>query len=135
MCHTVQASLGAELQLVDLTQAPLLNAQENLKKNESDIMAALDQLHKEYQSVKTLLDRCAIMLCNIVVSIIHVHNIILSWNFFVFHSYRENPSLGDPNSLIEELLEMRNKIRIKETDLIMIRGKVSWCTSSYLHIR
>ena len=39
-------------------------------------------------------------------------------------SYRENPSLGDPNSLIEELLEMRNKIRIKETDLIMVRGKV-----------
>lgn len=58
----MQASLGAELQLVDLTQAPLLNAQENLKKNESDIMAALDQLHKEYQSVKTLLDRCGIVI-------------------------------------------------------------------------
>ena len=41
------------------------------------------------------------------------------------YSYRENPSLGDPNSLIEELLEMRNKIRIKETDLIMVRGKVN----------
>ena len=40
-----------------MTQAPLLNAQENLRKNESDITAALDQLHKEYQSVKTLLDR------------------------------------------------------------------------------
>ena len=43
--------------MVDLTQAPLLNAQENIKKNELDITAALDQLHKEYQSVKTLLDR------------------------------------------------------------------------------
>jgi hypothetical protein len=53
----VQAPLGGVLQLVDLTQAPLLNAQENIKKNESDITAALDQLHKEYQSVKTLLDR------------------------------------------------------------------------------
>lgn len=53
----VQAPLGGELQLVDLTQAPLLNAQENVKKNELDITAALDQLHKEYQSVKTLLDR------------------------------------------------------------------------------
>ena len=53
----VQAPLGGKLQLVDLTQAPLLNAQENIKKNESDITAALDQLHKEYQSVKTLLDR------------------------------------------------------------------------------
>lgn len=44
----------------------------------------------------------------------------------LIYSYRENPSLGDPNSLIEELLEMRNKIRIKETDLIMVRGKVKF---------
>lgn len=53
----MQAPLGGELQLVDMTQAPLLNAQESIKKNESDVTAALDQLHKEYQSVKTLLDR------------------------------------------------------------------------------
>ncbi len=46
------------------------------------------------------------------------------WMIFLC-SYRENPALGDPNSLIEELLEMRNKIRIKEAELIVIRGKVS----------
>lgn len=74
MCLIVQTSLGAELQLVDLTQAPLLNAQESLKKNEADIMAALDQLHKEYQSVKTLLDRYGITLCNNMVSVV-----ILNW--------------------------------------------------------
>lgn len=33
--------------------------------------------------------------------------------------------LGDPNTLIEELLEMRNKIRVKEAELVMIRAKVS----------
>lgn len=51
-------------------------------------------------------------------------SLFLHSELFLLCSYRENPSLGDPNSLIEELLEMRNKIRIKETDLIMIRGKV-----------
>ncbi len=45
-------------------------------------------------------------------------------------SYRDNPALGDPNSLIEELLEMRNKIRIKEVELIVIRGKVSYASST-----
>ena len=39
-------------------------------------------------------------------------------------SYRDNPTLGDPNTLIEELLEMRNKIRVKEAELVMIRAKV-----------
>ena len=58
----------------------------------------------------------SIPICFTVLSIIKV--MIFSF------SYRENPSLGDPNSLIEELLEMRNKIRIRETDLIMVRGKV-----------
>ena len=42
-------------------------------------------------------------------------------------SYRDNPTLGDPNTLIEELLEMRNKIRVKEAELVMIRAKVRWC--------
>ncbi|XP_064384983.1 uncharacterized protein LOC135333889 isoform X2 [Halichondria panicea] len=91
--------LEGHLQLVDMTQAPLIHAHEGIKKNESDVATALEQLHKEYQSVKTLLD-----------------------------SYRDNPALGDPNSLIEELLEMRNKIRIKEVELIVIRGKLSLFT-------
>ena len=45
---------------------------------------------------------------------------------FVFYvrSYRENSALGDPNSLVEDLLQIRNKVRIKEADLAMIRGKV-----------
>ncbi len=42
----------------------------------------------------------------------------------VWCSYRENASLGDPNSLVEELLQIRNKVRIKEADLAMIKGKV-----------
>ena len=52
-----QPPLRDGLQLVDLTQAPLLNIQEDLKKKEFDTAAGLDQFHKEYQSVKTLLDR------------------------------------------------------------------------------
>lgn len=39
-------------------------------------------------------------------------------------SYRENSSLGDPNTLVEELLQIRNKIRIKEADVAMVKGKV-----------
>lgn len=54
----LQDPLVGGLQLVDLTQAPLLNSQEDLKKKEVEITAGLDLLHKEYQSVKTLLDRC-----------------------------------------------------------------------------
>ena len=45
-------------------------------------------------------------------------------SLFVY-SYRDNPTLGDPNSLIEELLEMRNRIRVKEAELVMVRAKVS----------
>lgn len=53
-------------------------------------------------------------------------------NYVLFAcSYRENPSLGDPNSLVEELLHIRNKVRIKEADLSMIKGKVCrWCHSN-----
>ena len=40
-------------------------------------------------------------------------------------SYRDNPSMGDPNTLMEELLEMRNKIRISEVEMVMKRAKVS----------
>lgn len=90
------APLPAILQLVDLTQAPLFNNRDELKRKEVETTAGLDQLHKEYQSVKTLLS-----------------------------SYRENASLGDPNSLVEELLQIRNKVRIKEADLAMIKGKLS----------
>ena len=43
-------------------------------------------------------------------------------------SYRDNPTLGDPNTLIEELLEMRNKIRVKEAELGMTRAKVTTIT-------
>lgn len=43
---------------------------------------------------------------------------------FVLCSYRENSALGDPNSLVEDLLQIRNKVRIKEADLAMIKGKV-----------
>ena len=39
-------------------------------------------------------------------------------------SYRENPALGDPNSLVEELLQIRNKVRMRESDLAMVKGKV-----------
>ncbi len=52
-----QSPLEGHLQLVDMTQAPLIHAHEGIKKNESDVATALEQLHKEYQSVKTLLDR------------------------------------------------------------------------------
>ena len=48
---------------------------------------------------------------------VHVHHAFTC-------SYRDNPTLGDPNTLIEELLEMRNKIRVKEAELVMIRAKV-----------
>ena len=51
---------------------------------------------------------------------------MLSCNVILFvYSYRDNPTLGDPNSLIEELLEMRNRIRVKEAELVMVRAKVS----------
>ncbi len=40
-------------------------------------------------------------------------------------SYRENPALGDPNSLVEELLQIRNKVRMRESDMAMVKGKVS----------
>ncbi len=53
----LQIPLEGHLQLVDLTQAPLMHAHESIKKNENDVTTALEQLHKEYQSVKTLLDR------------------------------------------------------------------------------
>ncbi len=55
---SLQSPLDGHLQLVDLTQAPLIHAHESIKKNENDVTAALETLHKEYQSVKTLLDRC-----------------------------------------------------------------------------
>ena len=42
----------------------------------------------------------------------------------LYCSYRENSSLGDPNTLVEELLQIRNKIRIKEADVAMVKGKV-----------
>ena len=35
--------------------------------------------------------------------------------------------MGDPNTLIEDLLEIRNKIRVKEAELAMARGKVCVC--------
>ena len=39
-------------------------------------------------------------------------------------SYRGNPSMGDPETLMDELLEMRNKIRMKKSELVMIKRKV-----------
>ena len=51
--------------------------------------------------------------------------------FFLVCSYRDNPMLGDPNTLIEELLEMRNKIRVKEAELVMVRAKVRTIIQAY----
>jgi hypothetical protein len=89
-------SLPDQLSLNDLTQSPLGHSREAIKQTEFAVSGALERLHKEYQSVKSLLD-----------------------------SYRDNPTLGDPNTLIEELLEMRNKIRVKEAELVMIRAKLN----------
>ena len=61
-----------------------------------------------------------------VVATLHQPTILFLRTLFIC-SYRDNPALGDPNSLIEELLEMRNKIRIKEAELIVVRGKVRMC--------
>ena len=52
-----QSPLTDELQLNDLTQAPLNHLQENTKQTEFDVSGSLEQLHKEYQSVRSLLDR------------------------------------------------------------------------------
>jgi hypothetical protein len=93
-------SLPDELSLNDLTQSPLSHSRETIKQSEFTVSGGLEQLHKEYQSVKSLLD-----------------------------SYRDNPTLGDPNTLIEELLEMRNRIRIKEAELVMVRAKLNMFTS------
>jgi len=50
--------------------------------------------------------------------------VIVNYLFIYLFSYRENPALGDPNSLVEELLQIRNKVRMRESDLAMVKGKV-----------
>ena len=74
---------------------------------------------------------CSVAIFKIaVVATLHQQTIIFLRTLLIC-SYRDNPALGDPNSLIEELLEMRNKIRIKEAELIVVRGKVCTCMCMY----
>ena len=77
----MQSPLSEKLQLIDLTQAPLMNIQEDVKKKETEVMAALDQLHKEYQSVKTLLSRYTIslFLCLLFVCCFVCGRCLLGW--------------------------------------------------------
>lgn len=94
--HPKQPSLGESLQLIDLTQAPLLHIMEDLRKQEQSLVGLQEKTSTEIESEQKLLN-----------------------------SYISNPSMGDAHSVEVELAHMRHTKREQDEDMAMILGKIS----------
>ncbi|XP_019849446.1 PREDICTED: uncharacterized protein LOC105316914 [Amphimedon queenslandica] len=88
--------LSDNLQLIDLTQAPLLHLLDELKKQEALLTAQREKLQTEYESELNL-----------------------------HQSYKTNPALGDAHDVEVEMTYMRNVIREKECEMKEVAGKLA----------